>query len=73
LGGLFSIHLRGVNENKCGEMFESTPGYQYLQSMLYAIDMINNDTNILPNITLGAKIYDSCYSQVTYFIFHVDF
>ena len=63
LGGLFSIHLRGENENKCGN-FESMPGYQYLQAMLYAIDMINNDTTILPNITLGAKIYDSCYSQV---------
>ncbi|XP_046850286.1 metabotropic glutamate receptor 4-like isoform X2 [Xenia sp. Carnegie-2017] len=45
-------------------MFESMPGYQMLQSMLYAIDKINNDTNILPNVTLGARIYDSCYSQV---------
>lgn len=63
LGGLFSLHLRGDKENSCG-MFESMPGYQMLQSMLYAIDKINNDTNILPNVTLGARIYDSCYSQV---------
>ena len=63
LGGLFSLHFRGHNENTCGR-FESMPGYQLTQSMLYAIDKINNDTNILPNLTLGAKIYDSCYSQV---------
>ena len=64
LGGLFSLHLRGPNENVCGEGFESMPGYQYLQSMLYAIDTINHDNTILPNFTLGAIIYDSCYSQV---------
>lgn len=34
-----------------------------MQAMLYAIDKINNDTSILPNITLGATIYDSCRSQ----------
>lgn len=63
LGGLFSLHLRGHNENTCGK-FESMPGYHLLESMLYAIDMINNDNSILPNVTLGAQIYDSCYSQV---------
>jgi hypothetical protein len=66
LGGLFSLHLRGENENTCGD-FENMPGYHFLQSMLYAIDVINNDTKILPNITLGARIYDSCYSQVLIF------
>ena len=31
--------------------------------MTYAITRINNDSNILTNITLGAKIYDTCMSK----------
>lgn len=31
--------------------------------MLYAIDLINEDRNILPNITLGTLIIDSCSSD----------
>ncbi|XP_073466818.1 extracellular calcium-sensing receptor-like [Aquarana catesbeiana] len=32
--------------------------------MVYAIWEINNSPNILPNITLGFDLYDSCYNQV---------
>ena len=39
------------------------PGFHYVEAMLYAIDKINKDASILPNITLGSRIYDSCHSQ----------
>ncbi|KAM9330282.1 vomeronasal type-2 receptor 26-like [Gastrophryne carolinensis] len=32
--------------------------------MVYAIQEINNSPDILPNITLGFHLYDSCYDQV---------
>lgn len=37
-------------------------GFQFAQAMLFAIDEINNSTNLLPGILLGYKIYDACAS-----------
>lgn len=43
----------------CGEI-KKERGIQRLEAMLYAIDLINNSTDLLPNIKLGARIYDTC-------------
>ena len=37
----------------------------YVEAFLYSIDLINNDPNILPNITLGYDIRDSCLTEST--------
>ncbi|XP_076591225.1 extracellular calcium-sensing receptor-like [Chaetodon auriga] len=37
-------------------------GFQYAQAMLFAIEEINNSTDLLPGISLGYKIYDACAS-----------
>ena len=43
----------------CGEI-KKERGIQRLEAMLFAIDLINNSTSLLPYIKLGAKIYDTC-------------
>ncbi|XP_071983155.1 extracellular calcium-sensing receptor-like [Engystomops pustulosus] len=38
--------------------------YQYVLAMLYAIDEINANPLLLPNVSLGYEVYDSCYSDM---------
>ncbi|XP_069004978.1 metabotropic glutamate receptor 4-like [Embiotoca jacksoni] len=59
LGGLFPVHARGHDGKPCGEL-KKEKGIHRLEAMLFALDRINNDNNLLPNITLGARILDTC-------------
>ncbi|XP_069601340.1 vomeronasal type-2 receptor 26-like [Ranitomeya imitator] len=36
--------------------------YRYLMAFIFAIDEINKNPDILPNVTLGYHVYDSCNS-----------
>jgi ABC-type branched-subunit amino acid transport system substrate-binding protein len=63
LGGLFPVHLKSdETENTCG-VFDEIAGYQFIEGMLFAIKQVNADPKLLPNITLGARIHDSCQSK----------
>ncbi|XP_078382258.1 extracellular calcium-sensing receptor-like [Oculina patagonica] len=58
LGGLFSVHqLQGISKGQCGEI---TNEVALAEAMIFAINKINNDPNLLPNITLGYDIRDYC-------------
>ncbi|KAJ8347824.1 hypothetical protein SKAU_G00264130 [Synaphobranchus kaupii] len=64
IGALFSVHHQPpadkVHERKCGAVREQY-GIQRVEAMLHTLDLINTDTEILPNITLGCEIRDSCW------------
>ncbi|KAM4611145.1 metabotropic glutamate receptor 7-like [Polymixia lowei] len=64
LGGLFPVHARGADGTPCGDIKKEN-GIHRLEAMMYALDQINQDEQLLPNITLGARVLDTC-SRDTY-------
>lgn len=60
LGGLFFLHYKGTDNEDCGDF--NAPGLGHAQAMIFAIEKINNDSSLLPNITLGYDIHDYCES-----------
>lgn len=63
LGGLFPVHEKG-DHTPCGTSVYNR-GVQRLEAMLYAVERVNRDPTILPNITIGVHILDTC-SRDTY-------
>ena len=62
LGGLFPVHTRGDEGAVCG-MIRRERGVERVEAMLYAIDRINSDSSLLPDIKLGFDIRDTCESE----------
>ena len=61
LKGLFPITSQ--DGGKCERL--DTTGLTWMLAMIYAVDKINNDTNILRNKTIGYQIENTCESIPT--------
>ncbi|XP_023155578.3 extracellular calcium-sensing receptor isoform X2 [Amphiprion ocellaris] len=70
IGGIFSFHQNPVTVNPA---LEVNPGImqcegldpgelQYAFTMMFAIEEINNSSELLPGVMLGYRIFDSCPS-----------
>uniref|UniRef100_A0A8C5E2Z6 Metabotropic glutamate receptor 5 n=1 Tax=Gouania willdenowi TaxID=441366 RepID=A0A8C5E2Z6_GOUWI len=64
IGALFSVHhqpsAEKVADRKCGEIREQY-GIQRVEAMFHTLDRINSNPDLLPNISLGCEIRDSCW------------
>uniref|UniRef100_A0A8C4SIN7 Extracellular calcium-sensing receptor-like n=1 Tax=Erpetoichthys calabaricus TaxID=27687 RepID=A0A8C4SIN7_ERPCA len=58
IGGIFSFHDNVITAKNIINFKE----YQFAQTMIFAIEQINNRSDILPGVSLGYKIYDDCSS-----------
>ena len=66
IGGLIPVHFSPnfaphPGNSSCRGDFHLR-GYKGVEAMLYAVELINNDTALLPNMTLGVDIKDTCGS-----------
>ncbi|XP_033943799.1 taste receptor type 1 member 1-like [Pseudochaenichthys georgianus] len=72
LGGLCDIHYSDPVYHDRPEAMDCSshpfllPSYRRFQVMRFAVDEINNSTNLLPNVSLGYEIFDHCSSTQSF-------
>ena len=64
LGILIPVYNSAANSSggRCGDALTDS-GVSRVDTILYALDCINSDPDLLPNVTLGYDIRDTCSSQ----------
>jgi len=61
LGGIFPVHQKGKGtKHRCG-LINKDRGIQRLEAMLFAIDRINSDTRLLPDVKVSLRPFPLFY------------